>query len=221
MHSNVALSSKGLFGETTAIIDRCIFESAIKIIWLCEQPLQENFTRYLADGLRTELELKSEIESRIEARGGKTLPIEVRMLKSISNHILAAELTETDITSAKKLPNIASMISSAGLSRLSYVVSQRLGSHHVHGTWPSLLFHYLEEKEGAAGVRFALRDHDCPTHINQFMSVSRILLRATSAYVKYAIADRNYSQAFDDVLKSTRDEIMRIFTEAKGGNLGN
>src|ERR1700730_14057532 len=35
MLSNVALSHEGRFGETTAIVDRCIFESGVKIIWLC------------------------------------------------------------------------------------------------------------------------------------------------------------------------------------------
>jgi hypothetical protein len=29
MHSNVALSHEGLFGETTAILDRCIFETSV------------------------------------------------------------------------------------------------------------------------------------------------------------------------------------------------
>src|ERR1700761_2100786 len=34
MLSNLALSHEGNFGETTVIVDRCIFESAVKIIWL-------------------------------------------------------------------------------------------------------------------------------------------------------------------------------------------
>src|SRR6266480_119580 len=35
MLSNIALSHEGKFGETTAIIDRCIFETAVKLTWLC------------------------------------------------------------------------------------------------------------------------------------------------------------------------------------------
>jgi hypothetical protein len=35
--SNVVLSHQGRFGETTAIIDRCIFESAVKLLWLLHQ----------------------------------------------------------------------------------------------------------------------------------------------------------------------------------------
>jgi hypothetical protein len=75
MLSNVALSHEGKFGETTAIIDRCIFESAVKIIWLCQSASDEEFTRYLADGLKTELEFKKRIKRNIVANGGKVSPI--------------------------------------------------------------------------------------------------------------------------------------------------
>ena len=74
MLSNVALSHERKFGETTAIVDRCIFESAVKIIWLCHAASDEEFTRYLADGLKTEVEFKARIEADIAANGGATLP---------------------------------------------------------------------------------------------------------------------------------------------------
>jgi Family of unknown function (DUF5677) len=48
MLSNVALSHKGRFGETTAIVDRCIFESAIKVTWLCDNATDDAFNRYFA-----------------------------------------------------------------------------------------------------------------------------------------------------------------------------
>ena len=38
MLSNVVLSHEGRFGETTSIIDRCIFESAAKVLWLLVSP---------------------------------------------------------------------------------------------------------------------------------------------------------------------------------------
>jgi hypothetical protein len=80
MLSNVALSHDGKFGETTAIVDRCIFESALKIIWLCRSASQEEFTRYIATGLKTELEFKAAIEANIMANDGVPVPIEKRML---------------------------------------------------------------------------------------------------------------------------------------------
>ena len=71
------------------IVDRCIFESGVKIIWLCTDSSQEKFTRYLADGLKTELEFKAKIDSNIAARGGDALRIETRMLTYLSPGISA------------------------------------------------------------------------------------------------------------------------------------
>jgi hypothetical protein len=220
MLANVALSYEGRFGETTAIIDRCIFESGIKTVWLCENPTQEKFDRYLADGLKAELEFKQLIAANIASRGGEVYPIEQRMLNSISNSITASEMSEAQIHSAKKLPNLAAILESLGDSRLTYVVSQRMGSHHVHGTWSSLLLHYLDEKDGEA-FQFLPRDADCETHINQFMSVPVIVLRALSAYAYYVIADEKEATEFVKLFESTNEEIMRIYTQANGGDLAN
>ncbi len=159
MLSNVALSHEGLFGETTNIIDRCIAESAIKIAWLCHHRKDDYFNRYLSEGLKTELEFKKLIEKAIDDRG-KPIKIEERMLKSIRNHISSSGLSKAEIETAKKLPDMAAMIDSLGHDRLMYIVIQRMGSHHVHGTWPSLRLHYLEEENGILHPR----DHDCETH---------------------------------------------------------
>ena len=218
MLSNIALSHEGRFGETTAIVDRCIFESGVKIIWLCTDPSSEKFTRYLADGLKTELELKAKIDSNITARHGDVFPIETRMLASIANHIASAGLTETQISEAKKLPDLASMLSTIGFDRLVYISAQKLGSHHIHGTWPSLLFHYLEE-EPEGSRTFVPRGHDCSTHINQFMFVPLIILAAMSVYVQYAFGESGETEAFRNLFESTEAEIMRLYTESLGGDL--
>jgi len=219
MLSNIALSHEGRFGETTAIVDRCIFESGVKIIWLCTNPSQEKFTRFLADGLKTELAFKAQIESKICARDGKPLPIEARMLTSIANHITSAGLTESQIMQAKKLPDLASMLSTIGFDRLIYITAHKIGSHHIHGTWPSLLFHYLEEEPEGSGM-FIPRGHDCSTHINQFMFVPVIVLAAMTAYARYAFQESEEAKAFEGLFESTKLEIMRIYTESVGGDLG-
>lgn len=218
MLSNVVLSHKGKFGETTAIVDRCIFESAVKIVWLCFGASSEKFTRYLADGLKTELEFKAKIESNIGAREGEALPIEKRMLTSISNHVAAAGLTEAQVSEAKKLPDLASMLSTIGFDRLIYITAQKIGSHHIHGTWPSLLFHYLREEPRGSGT-FVPRDHDCATHVNQFMFVPLIVLAALSAYVNYVFDGTEEARAFCGLFKSTEKEIMEVYGDAFNGDL--
>lgn len=104
MLSNVVLSHKGLFGETTSIIDRCIFESCIKIFWLCDEPTDEKFEQFIADGLKTELRFKEKITEKIASRGNKSILIEERMLASIKRSISISGMSEKQISKSKKLP---------------------------------------------------------------------------------------------------------------------
>lgn len=135
MLANVALSHQGVFGETTAIIDRCIFESAVKIIWLVNSQDKEKFRRFIADGLKTELELKKEIDSIIASRDGHQLVIEKRMLESIQRAIDSSGMSAQEIVNTKKLPDLAAMMNALGDSRFMYLAGQKIGSHHIHGTW--------------------------------------------------------------------------------------
>ena len=93
MLSNVALSHEGRFGETTAIVDRCIFETAVKIIWLSHNASQEEFTGYLAGSLGTELEFRDRIEADMPRTAESASRLQARMLKSIDRHIAASGLT--------------------------------------------------------------------------------------------------------------------------------
>jgi hypothetical protein len=211
MLANVALSHNGVFGETTAIVDRCIFESAVKAVWLCQHASDDAFNRYIADGLKTELALKSQIEKKIGAREGRIVKIEERMLASIHRYIAASGMTETQIAGSKKLPDLASMIDALGSERLTYVVGQQIGSHHVHGTWPSLLTHYLEWEDGS----FRPRDHDAPTHVDQYVFVPMMVLGAADAYCDW-LMDEECAQAFKSIIQSVRDEIIAINREVVG-----
>lgn len=216
MLSNIALSHNGRFGETTTLLDRCIFESSLKVEWLCHKGTEDSFKRYLADGLKTEIELTAEIENNIAAReGNQVLNIEERMLNSIRRHIALAGLTEEEIKQTKKLPNTATMIKDLGYQRLMYVVGQRLGSHHVHGTWPSLLMHYLEVEDDSALV---LRDHNCDTHPNQFVTIPLQVLTATSAFIHFISESEHDIKPMEELLESVKEEILRINSEMAAGD---
>ena len=212
MLANIALSHKGFFGETTAIIDRCIFESVIKLIWLCSKGDEQSFSIFIADGLKTELELKKKIEKNISIRNGNPLIIEARMLTSIDNYISCSGLTETQIESSKKLPDLAAMIEDVGRDRLIYIVGQKIGSHYVHGTWPDLWKHYLEVKDG----EFHLRDHDCPTHLNQYVFVPLFILEVMDAFIKFICQDQEDAHNMTLLLVSVGKEIHRINIEVVG-----
>lgn len=213
MLSNVALSHEGKFGETTAIIDRCIFESAVKLQWLCKDSNPSKFKRYLADGLKTELEFKAWIDNEV-AQNDCPKKIETRMLDSISNHIDASGLCEAEIINTSKMPNMADILSAIGHNRLSYIVAQKIGPHHVHGTWPSLLFHYLEERETSEDkptfAKFQPRGHDCEMHINQYMFIPVIILDTLSTYVDYAL-EQDEADVLKKLFTDTEEEVLNVY----------
>lgn len=217
MFSNVALSHEGLFGETTSIIDRCIFESALKVIWLCKKGDEESFLRFLADGLKTELDFKKSINTKITNRSGEKLIIEERMLASIDRYIASAELSEDQIASAKRLPDLAAMINTIGHDRLLHIVGQKIGSHHIHGTWPSLWLHYLEEEKGI----LVPRDHDCPTHINQYVFIPLVVIEAMKAFVRFVFPDSGDVQALLELIESVTEEIQELNREVIGDDFEN
>jgi hypothetical protein len=215
MLANVALSHNGLFGETTAILDRCIFESTVKVLWFCKQNSDDAFNCFFAEGLKTELELKSEIQERVTERGGQALQIEKRMLQSIARYLATSGLSDKEICASKKLPDLASMIQNLGRDRLAYVVGQKIGSHHVHGTWPSLLLHYLNwDTEGS----FHPRDHDCSTHINQYVFVPLMVLWALKEFCSYLMQDPADAQPLLDFLQSVEDKILEINQKVIGSD---
>ena len=212
MLSNIALSNNGLFGETTAIIDRCIFESSVKLSWLCSKGSEESFNRFIADGLKTEITFKNKINENIQNRSGDILEIEKRMLKSIENYVSTSKLNEEQILNTMKLPDLASMIDSIGHKRILYIVGQKMGSHHVHGTWPSLWLHYLEMHDGY----FAPRDHNCQTHVNQYVFTPLIVLESISNFVKFAFPSPDDSVGMVQLIESVAEEINKINEEVVG-----
>jgi hypothetical protein len=215
MFANVALSHEGLFGETTAILDRCVFESCVKLSWLCSQSLPDAFERFFAEGLKTELELEREISANITARQGVTLNIERRMLDSVDRAIASTGLTREQIEGAKKLPDIAAMLNALGQRRLAYVVGQRLGSHHVHGTWVSLRQHFLEEGEDGL---LRPRDHDCDTHVNQYLFVPQAVLASMRSFLKSTVADGQVAASLETVVRSAEDQVGQIGLELSGSD---
>lgn len=206
MLSNVKLSADGLFGETTGIIDRCIFESAVKVRYVCRQRDAEKFERLIRDGLKTEVELKKIIEENIKERNGIVLPIEARMLTSIQSAFDSAKATEIEIAASPRVPDLAAMIEASGGNRLEYVVGQRLGSHHTHGTWVSLKRDYLVEENETVMPK----DHESRTDQNQYLFGILVVLEALEAFVDYAFIEGGEKVELAGLFSSIRDEVIQF-----------
>lgn len=183
MLGTMELSHKGKFGETASIIFRCIFETGVKIIWLCKDSSQDKFDLYINDGLKPEIELKQKIYKNIQNQDREATPIEKRMLKSIDRTIKTAETTEEAIKACANKLNVADIVESIELNRLIYVANHKMGSHYVHGTWPSLLFHYLEEQNG----EFVARNNNVSVKANQLVMTSLIVAKSVTAFSDFVL----------------------------------
>lgn len=214
MLANIKLSDEGLFGETTAILDRCIFESVVKLRWLCHKGDDADFRRLVLDGLKSDLEFRNMIQSKIRDRGSETLVIEARMLASIDRYLDSVPTTEAEVNGSQKALDVASMIDAADLDRLVYVVGQKLGWHHVHGTWPSLYRDYLENLDGV----LAPRDHDCPTHENQYLFVMTIVLDALRAFANFVANQGEACDALTTWLDGIEAQIDQLRVDVFGAD---
>lgn len=214
--ANVALSHEGNFGESTSILDRCIFESCVILSWLCNANIQDKFERYIASGLRTELELQTEIQKFIDARDGVVLNIEKRMLNSVKECFAEAGFDKEKIETTKGLPDLASMLNVIGHRRFSYTTGQRIGSHHVHGTWVGLRNHYIElDGNGDYRTKQVTR-----THINQYVYITYMVLEALSNFVNYVFeSSENEKTVILNLFKDTANEITALNKEIVGTDI--
>ena len=216
MLANAILSSEGKFGETTTIIDRCILESAINVRWICKYSKEHSFERYLASSFKADLELEKNIQENIETREGKTLEIENRMLDSINRCINLSELNRNNFCDYPKFPTFETRIKQVHNENdnLSYTVVQRIGSHHIHGTWTSLLTHYLDEEDG----EFYPRDHTVPIHVNQFVSISLEVLEMLKEFITFISNDGNLTNFYLTQIEDRRKFLDSFRIEILGND---
>jgi hypothetical protein len=91
-------------------------------------------------------------------------------------------------------------------------VGQKIGSHHIHGTWSSLITHYLQEKDG----ELRPGGHKCATDINQYVFVPLIVLQALHAFVKFICREQSSAEAWSKLLETVSEEIHQINTKVAG-----
>ncbi|KTC82681.1 hypothetical protein Lche_0361 [Legionella cherrii] len=208
MLTNMKLSSEGLSGESTLIIDRCINESAIILMWLCTKKDDQYFNIFKSKGLFSDLKLKSEIQKNIEARKGNQLPIENRMLKSISHYLSESGINEDQIKSLQsKMPNMRQMMIEIGMDSTHYTVIMNIGSHNLHGTWTALKQNYYGEKDGTVFIKDLNTSN---THINQYIQVAILVIEANIAFFDCVIDSSEEFKSFYTMFKSIKEEVLKI-----------
>jgi hypothetical protein len=212
MIANLRLAALHKHAEAIVLLNRGICETAIIVQWLCQSGSGDSFRRYLAKGLEAELHLKDNIEANVRSRNGQMLVIEKRMLAAIARLLDLAQLSEDDVRSTKRLPDFASMLNFLGHDDLSYTVMQRLGSHAVHGTWPDLLFHYIELENDT----FVLTDNVIRAEGTEFVASSTVVLEAVAAFARYVVSDEEFAAEIAQVAQDAAAEIVRIHRLTSG-----
>jgi hypothetical protein len=123
-------------------------------------------------------------------------------------------LTEPEVSKVPAQPNLRAMMEDLGMYDLQYIVMQGLGSHHIHGTWSSLLLHYLEPNFDT--LTLELRDHDCMADQNTYAATSLMVLLANRDYLSFVLGEgsEEFREDLIGLMDSTFKEIAELLSEA-------
>jgi Family of unknown function (DUF5677) len=192
----VAHDEENDIGEVAMIMQRCIFESCTTLTWLCMDHSADRFVQFLASSWQEDMKFKKHIEAQISSNNGEALPVETRLLQTISNREVATGLSEATLKAIKSKPNLRDMLSaihdkvyinsSQNFKDREYFTSQTMGSHAVHGSWANLLANFLEE---AGEFKFAPRATAIETDLSQFADIAKNILQACISFTLWRFQD--------------------------------
>jgi hypothetical protein len=138
-------AEKGDRADVVSALNRSIMESAINLEFLASTNDDKYFDQFVKFSLGPERELYDIIRANVTARGGELQPIERRMLESINDVCQASGVTieEVDRKHRDWGGNIRERLKALN-KEMRYVMTQRLPSHAVHGSWVDLYKNHLE-----------------------------------------------------------------------------
>lgn len=144
------LAADGNRGEVVHALNRSILESAVNLEFLVRTKDDKFFEQFVKFSLGPERELHDLIQANIAARNGQVLPIEHRMIESISDLCKSSGVKIEDVE--RKYGDWGGGLRErlkAIKKENAYTMLQRIPSHAVHGTWVDLYKNHLEYVEGA------------------------------------------------------------------------
>ena len=207
MLSSIALTHEGHYGETMRLLNRCIVESVVNILWLCKQNDPSLFQRFLADGTKSEVELLDIILNNISQRDGQTLVIEDRMLRSMHRFINSTGLSSEEVMATPKLPNFKDRLTTLDFNDQAYLAIQKMGSHAIHGTWPDLLRFYLDWDEGD---KFLPADLGSRPNAFDYIHISSFVIDAMRCFLNYISESKYNLDEWLPQIKLTSDLLTKV-----------
>jgi hypothetical protein len=131
-------------GEVVMTLNRCITETAVNLMFFCEKATSEDYDEFVKSSLRPERDLYKTVQENI-AKRGKVLPIEVRMLNSITRVFDSSGVSGIDeLNRIPKRKDYKTILDALGMSS-AYPMMQGVPSHLIHGTWVDIMSHHLEK----------------------------------------------------------------------------
>lgn len=185
------------------VVLRMTSECAINLLYLLNDHTGELSDSYVRYSLQHEWRLLADIEANVQARGGAELPIERRMMRSISRMFM-----QSAVDPASRPPrwlrhwgggDLKHKAAAVGLER-AYLSVFGGPSGSVHGNWGDLLQHHLiAEDDGSFKPNLEVATMKQP---QPFLAVSTIAVRAVAQYLAH-VDSREFApalQQLDDLL---------------------
>jgi hypothetical protein len=131
--------------ELAEVFNRPLYEAHVKLEYLIRSP-RESVVSFMKTGFRAEKEMLAFLNEVKTKR--RLIPIEVRMRRSILNHVRLAGMSQAELRTQKTWE--LSMRSLLTFLKRDREYSFRFGvsSHALHGTWPDLWLHHLQRIDG-------------------------------------------------------------------------
>lgn len=201
-------------GDHQMALAREFIESAAAVAYLLEDVTDEaRFDSYMHDSLIPERELLQTMRLQVKDQGGRRLPIECRMERSVHATLKGAGVKLEDIPARKKngWPSVETRIKLLGPTAYE---AYRSGSAAVHGTWSDLARNHLEQVDGSFILQFEATDFR-PQPLLLIGALSTVVLKKyLDAYIPLAAV--SMSPALKDL-----DERIRALDAAHEAFINN
>lgn len=204
MHSSLVLINAKNQEIAFRIINRCILETAVNIRFLILEG-HNAFDQYVYSSLRSDLALKKIIEANAERRG-QYIPLERRMLSSISRLFAESGVKEGDIPSKKRKPDLKTILSKLGYSDDLYVVMQQLGSQPVHGDWSELMLEHIKFD----GLQYTPKESGPRIVDSEYILPGTFVLEAIKDHLQYCISDIQLLQGFLAIVSNLDQDFQKL-----------
>ena len=213
MAANLEYFQHDRYGEATQILDRCLFETAVKIIWLVSDPTEDRTRRFLEGSLRPDRELEQRIEKNIKDRSDQVLVIENRMLRSIARHRNLAGFGAVDPDTFRRMPDLSVILKDIGEDRAAYVSIGKIGSNHVHGNWGSLLSAYLKV-DGNGEIE--PRHEQLPSIVDQYVLLPLYIISSQKAFLLNCFEEGEFRDYLLHIFDQTQSELLGFNRQSVG-----